>query len=73
MTLAWFTLLVLALVVAIKETLFRFVSRVGHQLSSTAVQGDAWHHRADASTAAAAFIGISIALTGGKGYERAGD
>src|SRR5512136_784144 len=38
---AWFTLLVLALVVATKETLFRFVSRVGHQLSSTAVQGDA--------------------------------
>ena len=66
---AWFTLVVLALVVAIKETLFRFVSRVGHQLNSTAVQSDAWHHRADASTSAAAFIGISIALIGGKGYE----
>jgi cation diffusion facilitator family transporter len=70
---AWFTLLVLALVVAIKETLFRFVSRVGQQLSSTAVVGDAWHHRADAITSAAAFIGISIALIGGKGYERADD
>jgi cation diffusion facilitator family transporter len=70
---AWFTLVVLALVVAIKETLFRFVSRVGHQLNSTAVQSDAWHHRADASTSAAAFIGISIALIGGKGYERADD
>ena len=70
---AWFTLLVLALVVATKETLFRFVSRVGRQLNSTAVQGDAWHHRADASTSAAAFIGISIALIGGKGYERADD
>jgi cation diffusion facilitator family transporter len=70
---AWFTLLVLALVIAIKETLFRFVSRVGLQLSSTAVQGDAWHHRADAITSAAAFIGISIALIGGKGYERADD
>jgi cation diffusion facilitator family transporter len=70
---AWFTLLVLALVIAIKETLFRFVSRLGLQLSSTAVQGDAWHHRADAITSAAAFIGISIALIGGKGYERADD
>jgi len=59
--------------IAIKETLFRFVSRVGHELSSTAVQSDAWHHRADASTSAAAFIGISIALIGGKGYERADD
>ena len=28
---AWFTLLVLALVIVIKETLFRFVSRVGRQ------------------------------------------
>ena len=70
---AWFTLLVLALVVAIKETLFRFVSRVGHQLSSTAVQGDAWHHRSDAITSVAAFIGITIALIGGKGYEQADD
>ena len=70
---AWFTLLVLALVIAVKETLFRFVSRVGQQLSSTAVQGDAWHNRSDAITSAAAFIGISIALIGGKGYERADD
>jgi cation diffusion facilitator family transporter len=70
---AWFTLLVLALVIAIKETLFRFFSRVGLQLSSTDVQGDAWHHRADAIPSAAAFIGISIALIGGKGYERADD
>jgi cation diffusion facilitator family transporter len=70
---AWFTLPVLALVVATKETLFRFVSKVGQQLSSTAVQGDAWHHRSDAITSAAAFIGISIALIGGKGYEPADD
>ena len=66
-------ILVLALVVAIKETLFRFVSKVGHQLSSTAVQGHAWHHRADAITSAAAFIGISIALIGDKSYELADD
>ncbi len=70
---AWFTLLVLALVIAVKETLFRFVSNVGQQLSSTSVKGDAWHHRSDAITSAAAFIGISIALIGGKGYERADD
>ena len=70
---AWFTLPVLALVIATKETLYRFVSKVGHQLSSTAVKGDAWHHRSDAITSAAAFIGISIALIGGKGYERADD
>lgn len=42
-------------------------------MSSTAVKGDAWHHRSDAITSAAAFIGISIALIGGKGYESADD
>lgn len=70
---AWFTLLVLALVILTKETLYRFVFKVGNELSSTAVKGDAWHHRSDAITSAAAFIGISIALIGGKGYEAADD
>ncbi len=70
---AWFTLLVLALVIATKETLYRFVFKVGAQLTSTAVKGDAWHHRSDAITSAAAFVGISIALIGGKGYESADD
>ncbi len=70
---AWFTLLVLALVIATKETLFRFVLKVGADLSSTAVKGDAWHHRSDAITSAAAFVGISVALIGGPGYESADD
>ena len=34
---------------------------------------DAWHHRSDSLTSAAAFIGISIALVGGEGYEPADD
>jgi cation diffusion facilitator family transporter len=70
---AWFTLVVLAVVIATKETLFRFVFRVGNELTSTAVKGDAWHHRSDAITSAAAFVGITIALIGGKGYESADD
>ena len=70
---AWFTLLVLALVVLTKEALFRFARRVGDELTSTAVRGDAWHHRSDAITSAAAFVGISIALVGGPGYESADD
>ena len=60
---AWYTLLVLALVIGTKETLYRFVFKVGDELTSTAVKGDAWHHRSDAITSAAAFIGISIVLT----------
>lgn len=68
-----FTLAVLVLVVLTKEMLFRFVFKVGDETQSTAVKGDAWHHRSDALTSAAAFIGISIALLGGKGYESADD
>jgi cation diffusion facilitator family transporter len=70
---AWFTLPILGLVIVIKETLSRFVLKVGESIDSTSVKGDAWHHRSDAITSAAAFVGISIALIGGKGYESADD
>ena len=70
---ASFTLIVLVLVIVIKETLFRFVIKVGTSVNSIAVKSDAWHHRSDAITSAAAFIGIAIALIGGKGYESADD
>lgn len=68
-----FTLVVLVVVVAIKELLFRRVSRSAKELGSQAVAADAWHHRADAITSAAAFVGISIALLGGPGWEMADD
>ena len=68
---AAFTLVVLVLVVVTKETLFRFVFNVGRGINSIAVKSDAWHHRSDAITSAAAFVGISIALIGGAGYESA--
>jgi cation diffusion facilitator family transporter len=70
---AAFTLIILVLVVAVKETLFRFVLRVGMDVNSTAVRSDAWHHRSDAITSAAAFVGISVALIGGEGFESADD
>jgi len=68
-----FTLIVLVVVVITKESLFRFVFRVAEHVQSTAVRTDAWHHRSDAITSAAAFVGISIALIGGTGYESADD
>lgn len=70
---AAYTLIVLAAVIAVKELLFRFVFKIGEGIQSTAVKTDAWHHRSDALTSAAAFIGISIALIGGEGYESADD
>jgi cation diffusion facilitator family transporter len=68
-----FTLAVLVAVIVVKETLFRKVAHAAQDLGSTAVKTDAWHHRSDAITSAGAFIGISIALIGGPGWEPADD
>jgi cation diffusion facilitator family transporter len=68
-----FTLAVLVVVIAVKEVLFRYVNRIGHTVESTAVKTDAWHHRSDALTSAAAFIGISVALIGGERWQSADD
>ena len=68
-----FTLFVAAGVILLKEALYRRVSRVGREVGSTAIAADAWHHRADAISSLAAFIGISIALWGGHGWEAADD
>jgi cation diffusion facilitator family transporter len=68
-----FTLVVLVGVVVIKELLYRRVNRAGAELGGTALATDAWHHRSDALTSAAAFVGISIALWGGPGWESADD
>jgi cation diffusion facilitator family transporter len=68
-----FTLAVLVGVIMIKELLFRIVQREGLELESSVVSADAWHHRSDAITSLFAFVGISIALVGGKGYETADD
>jgi cation diffusion facilitator family transporter len=64
-----FTLAVLVLVIVIKATLFRTVLRVADDVGSRALAADAWHHRADLVTSAAAFIGISVSLIGGPGWE----
>ena len=60
------TLLVLLSVLVIKESLFRFVMKVGQDAGSSAVKGDALHHRSDALTSVAAFVGISTALIGSR-------
>jgi cation diffusion facilitator family transporter len=68
-----FTLGILIVVIVVKEILFRYVNRIGRHVESTAVQTDAWHHRSDAFTSAAAFIGISVALIGGSRWQSADD
>jgi cation diffusion facilitator family transporter len=68
-----FTLVILIVVIVVKEILFRYASRIGRNAESTAIQTDAWHHRSDALTSAAAFIGISLALIGGERWQSADD
>ena len=70
---ASWTLGVAGVVIVVKEVLFHRVSKVGRETGSGAVQSDAGHHRSDAISSGAAFIGIAIALWGGPGWESADD
>lgn len=67
------TLIVLGAIILWKEYSFRVVMKRSIQTNSSSLKADAWHHRSDAITSVAAFIGISIALFLGKGYESADD
>jgi cation diffusion facilitator family transporter len=67
------TLIVLSAIIIWKEYSFRVVIKRSIQTNSSSLKADAWHHRSDAITSVAAFIGISIALFLGNGYEAADD
>jgi cation diffusion facilitator family transporter len=67
------TLYVLGAIIIWKEYSFRVVMKRSKETNSSSLKADAWHHRSDAITSVAAFIGISIALFLGKGYEAADD
>ena len=68
-----YTLIVLGGIIIWKEISYRFVIKKSKETNSSSLKADAWHHRSDAITSIAAFIGISIALIFGKGYEAADD
>lgn len=70
---AWWTLLVLAGVVIVKVMLSRRMAAAGEEAGSTALGVEAMHHWSDALTSSAAFVGISISLWGGPGWESADD
>ena len=70
---AWWTLVVLVVVMVAKTVLSRRVATIGEEIGSGAVRTDAWHHLSDALTSAAAFVGILIAVIGGVGWESADD
>jgi cation diffusion facilitator family transporter len=68
-----YTLWVLGAIILWKELSYQWVIRKSRETNSSSLRADAWHHRSDAVTSVAAFIGISIALIGGEGYEAADD
>ncbi|QZK90997.1 cation diffusion facilitator family transporter [Flavobacterium sp. CHNK8] len=67
------TLIVLGAIIIWKEYSFRVVMKRSIETNSSSLKADAWHHRSDAITSVAAFLGISIALILGNGYEAADD
>ena len=70
---AWWTLVVLAGVIVAKTWFSRRMGMAGEEVGSTALGIEAMHHWSDAITSGAAFVGISIALWGGPGWETADD
>jgi len=69
---AW-TLIILGIIIIWKEISYQIVIKKSKETNSSSLKADAWHHRSDAITSVSAFIGISIALYFGKGFESADD
>lgn len=67
------TLYILGAIIIWKEISYRIVIKKSKETNSSSLKADAWHHRSDAITSVAAFVGISVALILGKGYESADD
>lgn len=67
------TLYVLGAIILWKEASYQIVIRKSRETHSTSLKADAWHHRSDAITSIMAFLGISVALLFGEGYETADD
>jgi cation diffusion facilitator family transporter len=69
----WWTLPLVAGIVVVKFSVFRQMREAEHAEHSTGLEVEAQHHWSDAITSLAAFVGIGIALIGGKGWESADD
>jgi cation diffusion facilitator family transporter len=68
-----YTLIILGCIILVKEIFYRVMLKKSRETHSSSLKADAWHHRSDAITSLTAFVGISIALYFGKGYEAADD
>lgn len=59
-------LIVSVISILVKEYQFRITIRVAKKINSPSLKADAWHHRSDALSSVAAFIGIGGAMIGFK-------
>jgi cation diffusion facilitator family transporter len=57
-----YTLFILGAIILWKEISYRLVLKKSIETKSYSLRADAWHHRSDAITSMAAFVGITIAL-----------
>ena len=62
-------LIVSIISIAIKEYQYRITIRVAEKINSPSLKADAWHHRSDALSSVAAFIGIGGSILGFKALE----
>lgn len=62
-------LIVSVISIGIKEYQYRITIKVANEINSPALKADAWHHRSDALSSVAAFIGIGGALLGFKALD----
>ncbi len=67
------TLIVLGLIILWKEISYQWIKKRARQTGSSSLLAEAWHQRSDAITSVAAFIGITVALLAGPGFESADD
>lgn len=68
-----YTLAILIGVIFVKEILFQIMARRARLIGSTAMLANAWHYRSDVIISLTAFIGITVSLFAGNGYETADD
>ena len=62
--------LVVAIIsILIKEYQYRITIKIAKKINSPALKADAWHHRSDALSSVAAFVGIGGAMLGFKVFD----
>ncbi|MGL5328411.1 MAG: cation diffusion facilitator family transporter [Peptostreptococcaceae bacterium] len=59
-------LVVAVISILIKEYQYRITIKIANKINSPALKADAWHHRSDALSSVAAFVGIGGAMLGFK-------